>query len=249
MAGLYTSVSVYIEKYSSGVLDGVLIGPINCSSLTLGQEDAETVNRSSYLKDQRGQALDSIVIPGAQTVSFTTDEAGSAEMYAFAVLGSTESISQASGNVTDEALTVVTLDKWHKLASHNISTVVVQDVTDTTTYVLGTDYNLDLENGLIKPLSTGSIGATDVLHIDYAKAAVAGERVNAAQVSSITAKLHLFGNNEATDKQLRGYISKAVLAPDGEQELIGDEFVSITMSGTMVTPDGETTPYVLDFDA
>lgn len=249
MAGLYTSVDVYLEKYTSGVLDGVLIGPINCSSLTFGQEDGETVNRTSYRKDMRGQALDSIVNPGTQTVSFTTDEAGSAEMYAFAVLGSTADVSQSSGDVTDEAVTIVTVGKWHKLAAHNISSVVVQDDTDTTTYTLGTDYDLDLENGLIKALSGGSIAADDVLHVDYTKAAVTGERVSAAQASSITCKMHLFGNNEANDKQLRGVVYKAVLSPDGDQEFVGDDFVQISMSGTMTTPDGYSTPYILDFDS
>lgn len=243
MAGLYTSVSVYLEKYESGELSGVLVGPINCTSLTLGQEDAETINRTSYLKGQRGQTLDSISVPGSQTVSMTTDEMGSAEMYAFAVLGSTESITQSAGDVTGEEITVVALDKWHKLAGHNVSSVTVAGKT------LGTDYALNLEDGLIKPLSTGTISVDDTLTIGYTKAAVTGQRVNAAQVSSITAKIHLFGTNEATDKDIRGYISKAVLAPDGDQELIGDDFVQLTLSGPMVTPDGETTPYVIDFDS
>jgi phage tail sheath protein FI len=43
----------------------------------------------------------------------------------------------------------------------------VQDSTDTTTYVLDTDYTVDRITGVITRLSAGSIGATDTVHVTY----------------------------------------------------------------------------------
>lgn len=51
-------------------------------------------------------------------------------------------------------------------------TVVVQDDTDTTTYVEGTDYVIDYARGKVLALTGGSISAADVLHIDYTYDAV-----------------------------------------------------------------------------
>jgi phage tail sheath protein FI len=43
----------------------------------------------------------------------------------------------------------------------------VQDDTDTTAYVLDTDYSVDRITGVITRIATGSIGATDTLHVTY----------------------------------------------------------------------------------
>ena len=44
---------------------------------------------------------------------------------------------------------------------------VVKDATDTTTYVKDTDYSIDYKTGVITRIATGTIGATDTLHITY----------------------------------------------------------------------------------
>lgn len=50
-----------------------------------------------------------------------------------------------------------------------LDTFVIQDVTDTTTYVEGTDYSLALSLGVVQitRIATGAIGATDTIHVDY----------------------------------------------------------------------------------
>jgi len=243
MSGLILAGNVILDRYVDGSRSNVFIGPINVPNLTVSVGDANRLQRKSYLRDSYQQNLDSVVIPGSPSITLTTDEM-SASVMAYALLGSVESVSQTAGDVTDEAVTASQLDVWIKLASHAISSVVVQDATDTTTYVLDTDYTLDLDSGLIKFLSTGSINAADVLHVDYTKAATTSSRVNANQETDITAYIRLDGKNLATGKRCRAIFKKAVLAPSGEIPLIGgDDFASFELSGDLVTPDGETVAY------
>lgn len=70
--------------------------------------------------------------------------------------------------VTDEAV-VADLGTWVDLAGEHVdpSSVVVQDATDTTTYVLGTDYAVDYFEGRLMALTGGAIGDGATLHVDY----------------------------------------------------------------------------------
>lgn len=58
-------------------------------------------------------------------------------------------------------------DKWSPMPHIGISSAVVKDDSDTTTYVVGTDYIVNESAGTIMALSTGSIGDGDVLHVTY----------------------------------------------------------------------------------
>lgn len=78
-------------------------------------------------------------------------------------------------SVTDENVTFVATATGVTQPIANefacIDTFVIQDVTDTTTYVLDTDYSL-ARNAItgfveITRITTGAIGATDTVHVDY----------------------------------------------------------------------------------
>jgi len=75
--------------------------------------------------------------------------------------------------VTDESVTA-DLGAYVALDYKRVTpgTVVVQDVTDTTTYVEGTDYVIDYANGELMALTGGSISDSDVLHVDYTYTAI-----------------------------------------------------------------------------
>lgn len=86
-------------------------------------------------------------------------------------------------DVTDEEVTIVALATWYDLDHQRVQpgTVVVQDDSDTTTYVEGTDYVVDYGEGKIQALSGGSISAADVLHVDYTYDAIREGEMTAIQ--------------------------------------------------------------------
>ncbi len=80
-----------------------------------------------------------------------------------------------ANTVTDENVTFSAgTGVEQSLANNNLDagSVVVQDDGDSTTYVEDTDYIVDYGRGLIQRLTTGSIGATDTVHVDYTYKAI-----------------------------------------------------------------------------
>jgi hypothetical protein len=55
---------------------------------------------------------------------------------------------------------------------YGVSSVVVKDSTDTTTYVEGTDYDVDYAMGKIRAKTGGNISAADDLVVDFSYAAI-----------------------------------------------------------------------------
>jgi hypothetical protein len=64
---------------------------------------------------------------------------------------------------TGEGINTVTLDN----GASGVSTVIVKDSTDTTTYTEGTDYFVDYDAGKVIRITTGTIGSGATLHITY----------------------------------------------------------------------------------
>lgn len=245
MSGLLIAGNIMVDRHINGAQQNYFIGPLNAPKVAISPGEAEVVKRKSYQRDTYGQVLDSVSLPGTPSIDITIDEA-SPEILAFALLGSTESVTQAAGSVVDEALTIVALDRWHKLPAHDISAVTVTNSAGTTTYVAGVDYDLDLKTGALRALSGGAIAAAAPLKLDYTKAATSGTRVLGSQVSSITASIRLDGINMATQKPVNFIAHKAVLSPSGEIDLSGDAFVSFGLKGDLVTPEGYSAPYYID---
>lgn len=89
-----------------------------------------------------------------------------------------------TASVTNDAVTGVE-DTWVALAHKRLTpgTVVVQLANDTGTYVEGTDYVIDYENGQIMALVVGLAAA---LHVDYDYTAVREGEMSAIQRGKMT---------------------------------------------------------------
>tara|TARA_R110002072_G_scaffold298960_2_gene473714 strand:+ start:1879 stop:2652 length:774 start_codon:yes stop_codon:yes gene_type:complete len=161
-----------------------------------------------------------------RTASMTIDNLAIENMGYFAI--STQSaIVQVATPVVDEAITVQK-DRWYQLGVaanatgvRNVSAVVVQDVTDTTTYVLGTDYNLDLPLGRIQIIAGGAIANDDVLHIDYTPTAETRQQL-VADTNPVKGAMRVVSDNpEGSNKDY--YFPSVNLKPTGEMPIIGAE--------------------------
>jgi hypothetical protein len=128
----------------------------------------------------------------ADTVGFSFS--GELEEYSphnmnIAVLGDgIHAVSQGSGSIEAMAITVDRLDAWYKTGYHNIDNVVV------TGYTEGTDYEVDTVNGLIKPLSAGSIAVDEELDVDFTYTAWTAEEVRPLENPTIEKYVHFIGN-------------------------------------------------------
>jgi hypothetical protein len=251
MSGLRLAADIYFAPQVAGASAGYLVGPINQTKLEFSQDDGEEIIRQSWGRDTYGQALNSTAVPGVQRIALSGDEC-TPELLAFALMGSTEAVSQTSGTGVAEAVTVKALNKWIKLGKHKISSVVVKNNDDgspgATTYTLGTHYDIDLTTGAIQVISGQGIALDAILHLTYNHAATEGTRILGGTQTEMKCSILLDGINQATLKAMRGVIHEVGLKADGAIDLAGDSFVEWSLSGVMVTPSGKTSPFTLDFD-
>lgn len=222
-----------------------LIGPLNTEAFKITQS-VEEKNQTSRMRDTFGQTRASVNLPQPATISVTLADQPAAVL-AMAFLSEESALAVVGATVTNEAVTVI-LDRWQQLSKQNLtaSSVVVQDAADTITYVEGSDYEVNYRLGLIRFLSTGSVLNAATAHVDFAYGSIAGTRIIGGAKSQIKARLILDGKNMVNDKTTICQVYEATLRPDGEIDLNSGEYITTTLVGTMVTPTGQTGPFVLD---
>jgi hypothetical protein len=142
------------------------------------------------------------------------------------------------------------LDAWVKLQHEELTngSVVVKNEAGSTTYVLGTDYTLNLRLGMIQALSTGSIANGQALKVRYQFGDVSKTRTRGGVLASVEGELFLDGKNLVTGEDVHLLVPKSVLAPSNGVSLInsGGDFGSFQASGRCPLLPGEDAPYYLD---
>jgi len=230
MAGLLLALNPYIDRFTSGVGTGYL-DAANMTSLTLTQPDPDTVTRTSYLASTYGQALDSAQIPKPVEIEFTLDEMHP-DILSMGMLGRPADYSQAAG--ADQTITIAALQgKWVAIGKNNLTAFAITGKTE------GTDYEVSMDGGLFKSLTIadGEVTAT------ASWSARAGKTIVAGTDTLLQISMHGFGVNRFNGEQVEFDIFQANVSPSGGLSLIGNEPVSITLKGTLITPTGKSGPY------
>lgn len=244
MSGLICAGNVYLDLYVDGSLTG-FVGPINCTKFSLSPGKADSLDRISYMRDSFGQALDSVVFPGVSSLAIETDDAA-AEILQYALLGDLSTISDSQGTIAggDPDTVYAKMGKWVKLANRNVASVVVKSVETTPqTFSATTDYTLDAIAGMIFIKTTGQITDGEDLDVTYNYGARSGKQIIAAMQTEVRAFVRMDGKNLANQQKVEIIVPEAVLTPSGELDIAGKKFVSFSLSGSLVTPEGYTGPF------
>jgi len=237
--GLIASGDVYMDFYDDdGNLTGFqLVG--NCKKFA-PKVETETKENKLNGRDTLGQTADSFTRITGSTIAITFNRYNP-EILAAAFMGSAVDQTAAAGTLAESVVAIS--DRWVEIGQTGISSVVVMDSTDTTTYVVGTDYEVNLRLGMIKALSTGSIGDGDTLNITGTIDAKTGSKITGATRSMINAKLKLDGKNNSDGSNVQVTVHKAQLRADTDFDFLAEDFPDLTFSGTMTTPSGESWPF------
>ena len=241
MAGFLGKGEVYIDRDLQG--EYLPIG--NATRLAIGETEAEIKERISRRLATFGQALDRVAIPRPAKIEIILDEID-AKNLAVALRGLVEDVTD-SGSVTDEAVTAKH-DKYIKLAHDGIdeATVVVTNDDGSVTYTRDQDYVIRPSVGLLMALSTGAIADGQALLVDYQYNETC-KKIIGSRRAEIEGALILEGENQANGQPCRVYVYKARLMPTTEVDFLAEEFTSITLEGTLLTPQDKTEPYIVKY--
>lgn len=184
---------IYFGKFDAdGVSTGLLdLGNAPAFNISIETDKLDHFSSRSGLKTKDK----SVILEVTPSVSFTLDEIN-IENLKLAFLGDTVAFTQTSGSAASQAVTCIE-DRFVSLGYIKVSNVVVKDVTDTTTYVFGTDYTIDADAGLLMALGTGSIVDGDVLHVSFDYAAVTSQTITGVTSPKTTGSLLFVGSPAA----------------------------------------------------
>lgn len=201
--------------------------------------ETETLENKLNGRDTLGQTGDSYTRITSSTISFTMNRYNPRIVAAF-FMGSAVDITAASGAYT--ATITGILDKWVDIGHLDLTTCVVKDETDTTTYVEGTDFEVNTRLGLLKVISATIDG--DVLHISGNKAASTGFKITGATSPIINVGLYLDGKNYIGGGDVKLRVWQAQIRAEGDFDLLAQGgFPELSFAGTMITPNGKSWPF------
>jgi len=242
MAGFLGKGEVYIDRDLKGQWRS--LG--NVTKFAIAETEADIKERISKRIDTYGQALDRVAIPKPAKITIELDEVD-AKKLSDALRGIVEVVTD-TGTVTDENITSH-LDVYVELKHDGIDedTVVVTNSDGSVTYVKGQDYEIRGSVGLFKALSTGRITDGQTLLLDYQYNGSC-KIIRGSKRAEIECALKLDGINLVNGKSCRVYVYKARLMPTKEVDFLSEDFTSITLEGTLLTPSDKNEPYVVKYN-
>ncbi len=240
MAGFLGKGAVYIDRD----LQGKYLPIGNATKLAIAETEADVKERISKQSDTYGQALDRVAIPKPAKITIEMDEIDATNL-AIALRGENTAVTD-TGTVTDEAATAA-LGGYIKLAHSGVSDVVVKDSAGSTTYVEGTDYEVRANVGLILIKDGGAITDAEALKISYSYDET-GAKITGSKVTEVEGAVILEGINQVNGKKCSVYIHKARMMPTSAVDFLADDFTTITLEGTLLTPETESEPYYIEYE-
>lgn len=219
-------------------------GPYEATQFEI-KPNIELREMSSRGRDTYGQVIESVPLPQPADFTVAMPEVNR-ESLAIALLGTTSAINQGSGNVTDESI-VAKKGSWVPLSKQNIAAAgfVVTNDGATSTYVLGTDYEVNYRLGWIRILEGSAIVEGATLKVDFTHNAMTGSKISGATNTQIRAKFLLDGVNFADNLPVIVEVHEGIIAADAAFDFLSDNFASVSLPGRMKTPVGMSEPFTV----
>lgn len=235
---------LYISRYNpaTAAFDD-FVGPLETTKFEI-KPKVELKEMVSKGRTTYGQVIESVTIP--QPFEFTVDFAEvNGDTLVAAFLGTKTTLNVASGTMTDLPV-VVTKDAWVDIGHMNLASagLVVTNAAGTTTFVLGTDYEINYRLGMIKAISS-AIATAATVHIDGTYNAMTGTKIAGGTESQIRAKFRFDGKNFADGLPCIVEVYEAVVAAESAFDFLASDFNTVSLPGRLKTPVGKNEPFTV----
>lgn len=222
-------------------------GPVDFTKVAITPMQQEQMQLISFMESTFGETVASVSKPTESAKISLEFQSMPSNLFATLIGADVTELSQASTAVSAEVI-APSVGVWIPLANqyiseHGTGTEIVASTSGDVT-VASTHYEIDHINGLFR--ATDATGAT-ATKIAYHKATRTGEIYAAGKASSAYIHLVGTGTEKVTQKRCRINIWKASLAPNGEFNLAGGDFIKGTLAGDILTPSTKTSPWQYEY--
>lgn len=237
---------LYISRYNpaQGDFEG-LKGPYEVTKFEV-KPNVELKEMSSRGRSTYGQVIESVAVPQPADFTLEMPEVNKSSL-AIALLGTESAVNQGAGTLTDVPLAVTAKDVWLDLGKANLAEagLAVKNDSGTTTYVKGTDYEVNYRMGWIKVLPGAAITVGATLEVSGSYNAVTGTQISGATNSQIRARFVLEGKNLADEMPVIVNVWEAVISADKAFDFLSNDFASLNLPGRLKTPAGKSEPFTV----
>ena len=209
--------------------------------------DIATTQLDHYSSDQGLKIKDdSVILQLDRKGTFKTDEISNENMQLF-LIGTFQTQTQTSGTASTSTMLAAKLDRYYQIGVttgnpsgvRNISAVVVKDDAVTPhTYVLNTDYTVDLTLGLlyIVPTAGSFVDGTTNIVVTYNTAATTRQQVQTTAIAAIDGAFSFISYNPK-GVQRDYYMPYVRMTPNGAFALKGDVWQEISFNLEILLKD------------
>lgn len=219
----------------------------NCTKMSV-KPDSELIEEYGASDTDLYQAIASAVVPKPTTAESEFNFLD-ADLFAMAFMGTNSALTQSAGSFADPGIDVVTIaDKMVEVGKYKIAGAVVKNSAGTTTYVEGTDYEINSRVGGLTALSSGAIAAGETVKLIATYPEIAGTVMRGSTKSDIRCRILWEGKNMSDGREFIVELYRARLAPSTDfnfQNAIDKKFVRVGFKMTLEIPAGKTEAYRL----
>lgn len=192
---------------------------------------------------------DNSAILGTNYSGTLTTEDINVNNLAMFLIGDSDPLTVAGGSVVGEVHNSAEQDTYIQLGaslsgSRNITSVVVKDDA-ATTFVLNTDYTVDLALGRVYIVSGGGISNGTNLRINYTESSYTRDQVVISPNKRIEGQLRFISDN-AKGANKDYFMPRVLLSPNGSISLKGESWQALPFNLNIMQLDSDTAPVIVD---
>lgn len=237
---------LYIDRVdpATGLATG-LVGPWEAEKFAI-KTNAVIKERKSRGKTTYGQVVATVALGDSGELEITLSETTAAGL-AMALQGTTSALTQSGGTITAESITA-RLGIWVPLSKRKFQAAgfIVTHTSGTPTYVLGTDYEVNHDQGWVRTKTGGAIVDGATIKVTGTYQAITGTTISGGTQAQVRAKFVLDGKNVADDQLVTVTVYEGVVSSGDVLDLLSGEFAQVPLKGKMTTPSGYTSPFKVD---
>lgn len=237
---------LFIARYDANGDLGPSYQVGNTEDFVINAPDIDKAERNGKMRQNWGNVVHTLVKSVKQGLSFTLTDINRRNL-ALAMFGTDTTLTQTGGSDGSAIDVTAKLGAWVAMGKYKLdpdNAPVVKDDTDTTTYVEGTDYEIDYQAGSLMAIDGGSISADDTLHVTRTWLAYTGFKIAGHANTEVNVKLELLTQNKAggsAEGKLTVY--KATLEPSGDMAWLSEDYIDLAFSGEINTVTAGTYDY------
>lgn len=238
---------VYFARFTSGQVPGPFryIGNTPEFNLTIELETLDHFSSDEGIREKD----DFVPLEVTRTGSLICDDIN-AENVALFFFGSTQTLTQVAAtgqsenfnDVNPEDVFQLGLTLNNRVGTRGVSAITVTSNPAGTTYVLGTDYSVDADRGMIAIMRGGAIAAGSDITVNFNIDAASSVRVLSGSEPVEGALRFIEDNPKGDDRDI--FLPYVKITPNGDLALKGDEWRQIPFSIEALKPSSGEAIYV-----